>query len=82
MLADPEAPAQGIGAQAVHRQRHQPLAVQAQQRGGIARQQTTHGLQQAAVAFLVGQVAGQVADQRQKGGEQRLCGHMDSCGSI
>ncbi len=38
VLADPEAPAQGIGAQAVHCQRHQPLAVQAQQSGGIAGQ--------------------------------------------
>ena len=82
MLADSEAPAQGIGAQAVHCQRHQPFAVQAQQRGGIAGQQPTHGLQQAAIAFLVGQVAGKVADQGQQGGEQGLRGHMDSCGSI
>lgn len=36
VLADPEAPAKGVRAQAVHRQRYQPFTVQAQQRGGIA----------------------------------------------
>ncbi|MNJ61804.1 hypothetical protein D3C77_576100 [compost metagenome] len=81
MLIDLEAPPEGVGAQAVHRQRHQPFAVQAQQRGGIARQQAAHGFEQAPVAFALGQFAGQVADQRQQGGEQGFCGHKDSCGS-
>lgn len=66
MLADPEAPAEGVGAQAIHCQRYQPFTIQAQQRGGIARQQAAHGLQQAPIALLVGQIAGQVADQGSK----------------
>lgn len=82
VLADPKAPAEGVGAKAIHCQRHQPFPVQSQQCCSIARQQATHGLQQAAVAFLVGQIAGQVADQGQEGGEQWLCSHMDSYGSI
>ncbi|MNN56127.1 hypothetical protein D3C81_1710430 [compost metagenome] len=78
MLAYSEAPAQGIGGQPVDSQWHQPFAIEPQQRSGIAGQQTAHGLQQAAVAFLVGQVPGQVTDQGEQGGEQRLCGHKDS----
>ena len=82
VFAHPEPPAEGIGAQPVHGQRYQPFAVQAQQRGGIAWQQAAHGLQQAAVALLVGQFAGQVTDQWQQRGEQRLCSHMDSSRSL
>jgi len=65
MFADLEAPAEGVGAQTIHRQRHQPFAVQAQQRGGIARQQGAQGFEQASIAFAFGQFAGQVGDQRQ-----------------
>jgi len=78
VFADLEASAQGIGAQAVHCQRHQRLTVQAQQRGGVARQQGAHGLQQAAVTLAFGQFAGQVGDQGEQGGEQRLRSHNDS----
>lgn len=78
VFADLETPAQGVGAQAVHCQRHQPFAIQAQQRGGVAGQQGAHGFQQAAVALAFRQFAGQVGDQGQQGGEQGLCGHNDS----
>ncbi len=72
MLTDPESAAQGVGAQAVHSQGYQPFTVQAQQRSGVARQQAAHGLQQAAVALLIGQIAGQITDEGQQGGQQRL----------
>ena len=78
VLADFEAPTEGVGAQAIYRQRHQPFTVQAQQRGGIARQQRAHGLQQAPVTLTFRQLAGQVGDQRQQGGEQWLRSHNDS----
>lgn len=64
MFADPEAPAEGVRAEAVHRQRDQVFAVQAQQRGGVAGQQVAQGLEQSAVAFVFRQVAGQVGNQR------------------
>ena len=60
----PEAPAEGVRAEAVHRQRDQVFAVQAQQRGGVAGQQVAQGLEQSAVAFVFRQVAGQVGNQR------------------
>ena len=44
VFADLETSAQGIGAQTVHGQWHQRLAVQAQQRGGVAGQQGAHGV--------------------------------------
>jgi hypothetical protein len=57
-------------------QRHQPFAVQAQQRGGIARQQGAHGFQQAPIALAFGQFAGQVGDQWQQ--EQGFGGMVQS----
>ncbi|MOA31392.1 hypothetical protein D3C78_1525470 [compost metagenome] len=78
VFVDFEASAKGVGAQAIDRQRHQPFAVQAQQGGRIAGQQAAHGVEQASVALALGQVAGQVADQRQQGGKQWFCGHKDS----
>ena len=77
MFADPEAPAEGVRAEAVHRQRDQVFAVQAQQRGGVAGQQVAQGLEQAAVAFVFRQVAGQVGNQRDQGGKQGVGGHFD-----
>ncbi|MNR54829.1 hypothetical protein D3C85_1750920 [compost metagenome] len=82
MLADPEAPAKGVGAQAVDRQRHQGVAVQAQQGGGIGRQQRAQGTEQAAVALLLGQVAGQVGHQREQGAQQGVRCHFDSTLSV
>ena len=65
VFADLEASSEGVEAQAVNRQRHQPLAIKAQQGGGIARQQSAHGLKQAAVTLALWQFAGQVSDQGQ-----------------
>jgi hypothetical protein len=75
MVADFEAPAEGVGTQAIHRQRHQPFAVQAQQRGGIAGQQGAHGFEQATIALALGQFAGQIGDQWKQSGEQGFGGH-------
>jgi hypothetical protein len=78
VFADLEAPAEGVGAQTVDGQRHQPFAVEAQQRGGIAGQQGAHGFQQAPITLAFGQFAGQVGDQWQQGGKQGFCSHSDS----
>ncbi|MNQ36405.1 hypothetical protein D3C85_499250 [compost metagenome] len=82
VLADPEAPAEGIGAQAVDGQRHQGVAVQAQQGGGIGRQQRAQRAEQAAVAFLLGKVAGQVGHQWDQGAQQGMRCHFDSLLSV
>jgi hypothetical protein len=73
MFVNLEAATEGVGAQAVHRQRHQPFAVEAQQGGRVARQQGAHGFEQAAIALAFGQLAGQVDDQGQQGGQQGFC---------
>ena len=44
MFIDFEAPAQRVTAQAIDGQRHQPVAVQLEQRHCIARQQVLHGV--------------------------------------
>ncbi|MOA39017.1 hypothetical protein D3C78_1607630 [compost metagenome] len=78
MLADPKAPAEGVGAQAVHRQRHQGVAIQAQQGGGVGRQQRAQGAEQATVALLFGQLAGQVGHQGDEGAQQGMRCHFDT----
>ncbi|MNQ58008.1 hypothetical protein D3C85_721950 [compost metagenome] len=65
VFADFEASPQGIRAQAIHRQRHQPFAVQAQQGRSIAREQGAHGFEQASVALAFGQFTRKVRDQWQ-----------------
>ncbi|MNP23677.1 hypothetical protein D3C76_1163940 [compost metagenome] len=64
VLTDLEAAPEGIFTQAIDGQWHQPLAIQAQEGGSIAREQGAHGFQQAPIAFAFRQVAGKVADQR------------------
>ena len=78
MFADFEAPAEGVGTQAVDRQRHQPFTVDAQQGGGIAGKQRAHGFEQTPIALPFGEFAGQVRDQGQQGGKQGFCCHSDS----
>ncbi|MNT32529.1 hypothetical protein D3C72_1684160 [compost metagenome] len=63
VFGDLEAPPQGVLAQAIHRQGHQLVTVQAQQGGGIAGQEPAQGFEQAPVAFALGEFAGEVADQ-------------------
>ena len=77
VLADFETSAQGIQAQAVDGQRHQPFAVQSQQGCGVAGQQGAQSMQQAPIALALGQVAGQIVHQRQQGGQQQFCSHFD-----
>ncbi|MNE90420.1 hypothetical protein D3C80_1879310 [compost metagenome] len=78
VLADLEAPTEGVGTQAVDGQWHQPFTIKAQQGGGIAWEQGAHGFQQAAITLALGQFAGQVGDQGQQSGEQWFCSHSDS----
>ncbi|MNE33714.1 hypothetical protein D3C80_1274010 [compost metagenome] len=78
VLADLEAPAEGVGTQAVDGQRHQPFTIKTQQGGGVAREQGAHGFQQASITFALGQFAGQVGDQGQQSSEQGFCSHSDS----
>ncbi|MNO94377.1 hypothetical protein D3C76_859950 [compost metagenome] len=78
VLGNLETPTEGIRAEAVHRQRDQLVALQAQQGGGVAGQQLAQGFQQAAIAFAVRQLAGQVGHQGEEGSEQRVSGHFDS----
>ena len=77
VLADFETPPQGIQAQAIDGQGHQPFAVQAQQGCSIARQQGAQGMQQAAITFAFGQIARQIIHQRQQGSQQQFCSHFD-----
>jgi hypothetical protein len=78
VLGDQEVTAQRVRAQAVYRQRYQTIAVQPQQRGGVAGQQFAQRLQKSSIALLRRQVARQVVDQRNQCGQQRMCGHCDS----
>ena len=64
LLGDLEAPAEGVSTQAIDRQRHQILALKAQQRRGIARQQRAQRLQQATITLSLGQITGQIGHQR------------------
>ncbi|KFF31933.1 hypothetical protein G039_0329580 [Pseudomonas aeruginosa VRFPA01] len=77
VFTDPEASPEGVRAETVHRQRNQLFAIQAQQRGGVAGQQVAQGVEQAAVAFVFREVAGQVGDQRNQRGKQGVGGHFD-----
>ena len=67
MLGNLESPAQRVTAQAINRQRHQAVAIKPQQGHGVTRQQGLHGLEQAAIAFTVMQLARQVIHQRHQG---------------
>ncbi|MNP14490.1 hypothetical protein D3C76_1068170 [compost metagenome] len=82
MLGDLEAPSQGVLAQAVHRQGHQLITVQAQQGGGIAGQEPAQRFEQAPVAFALGKFAGEIADQRDQCLQQGVRCHYDSMVSI
>jgi hypothetical protein len=75
VLPDQETPAQRVGRQAVHGQRHQRVAIQAQQRHGIGRQQAAHGVEQAPVTLGRRDLARQVGHQRQHGSEHGLGSH-------
>jgi hypothetical protein len=68
VVGDAETPAQRVFAQAVDGQRHQHLAVQAQERHGVAGKQPAQRGQQAPVALALGQIERQVAND----GKQRL----------
>ncbi|MNJ76121.1 hypothetical protein D3C77_733380 [compost metagenome] len=68
MFVDLEASPQRVRAQTIDCQWHQPITIQAQKRGSVARQQAAHGFEQTSIAFALGQVAGQIADQWQQGG--------------
>ena len=59
-----EAPPEGIRAEAIHRQWHQLLALQAQQRGGVAGDQRAQGAEQAPVTFRFDQLTTEIVDQR------------------
>ena len=61
MFADPEAPAEGVRAEAVHRQRDQVFAVRRSSAVASQGQQVAQGLEQSAVAFVFRQVAGRSA---------------------
>ena len=82
MLADPETSPQGVGAQAFHCQRHQHLAVESQQRHGIAGEQLAQRRQQAAITLAVVQLARQVGHQGNQGFQQRVSGHFDYSKSL
>ena len=77
VFADFKAAPQRIQAQAVHCQRHQPVAVQPQQGSSIAGEEGAQGLQQAPIALAFRQVARQVGNQGQQGREQGFCSHFD-----
>ena len=78
VLVEAKTPAQGIGRQAAHRQRHQLLVLQAQQGDRVAGHELLQGLQQAAVALVLGHVAGQVIEQGQQNRNQGTGGHIDN----
>ena len=78
VFVETKAPAQGIGRQAAHRQRHQLLVLQAQQGDRVAGHELLQGLQQAAVALVLGHVAGQVIEQGQQNRNQGTGGHIDN----
>ena len=82
MLADSEAPPQGIGTQPLDRQGHQNFAVESQQRHGIAREQLAQGSEQAAITLVVIQLARQIGDQGNKRFQQRISGHFDYSKSL
>ena len=62
VVAQAKAPPQRVGHQAVNRHGPQPLAFQPQQCHGIGGQQIAQGGQQAAHAFTLGHVLGQIGD--------------------
>lgn len=80
MVCHMKAAAQGVGTQAIYGQRAQPSAIGfvTQQGGCVGRQYSAQGRQQAAVAFVLGHVAGQFCHQWQQGVQQRGVGrHSD-----
>ncbi|MNV48310.1 hypothetical protein D3C71_1402090 [compost metagenome] len=79
VFGDAKAPAQRVAAEAIGGNRFEHLALQAQQRHGIARQQAAQCVQQTAVALALGQVVGQVGYQGHQAAQQAVGGcHFDS----
>jgi hypothetical protein len=78
MLAQAKAPAQRVRHQAVDRHGAQPFAFELQQGHGIGGQQVAQCGQQTAQTFALGQVLGQIGDQRADGVENVGCCHNDS----
>lgn len=82
MIADAEAPAERIARQSVDRERHEHVAIESQERGGVARKKRAQRTQKATIALGVRHLVREVFDQRNERVEQYTRSHCDYFSSL